>query len=400
MHVPVETAKTAAGGYHHHGGFVTATVNPQQLQQLQQPPYETTPNNRDARFLSLFTVVQFDNQPCAAVSGDNGTCLAVAECGARGGMPSGPCANSFGVCCVFMATCGQSTRENCTYFTNAGYPSASDGTGSCQLTIHKARPDICQFRLDFDQFNIQGPEPMNHVCSNDQFIVSGGSPVPAICGVNTGNHMYVDAGMGVTNPVTLTFVTSGPSFARNWKVKICQIPCSSTYRAEEGCLQYFTGVSGTIKSFNYDPNAGLQLSNQDYSICVRMERNFCGIQYTQCTDTINNRTHSFTLSGNTQGQTPLSSMTGSAQCNADWLVIPCVNNVGRVSMGPATSTCVDRLCGGTLSAEIGTTPSTVFSTVKPFRLAYHTNNVEAPNDAGNRGFCLNYVQQPCTNNLN
>ncbi|KAK3923524.1 Cubilin [Frankliniella fusca] len=55
--------------------------------------------------------------------------------------------------------------------------------------------------------------------------------------------------------------------------------------AEEGCLQYFTGVSGTIKSFNYDPNGGLQLSNQDYSICVRMERNFCGIQYNQCADT-------------------------------------------------------------------------------------------------------------------
>lgn len=50
--------------------------------------------------LSLFTVVQFDNQPCAAASGDNGTCLTVAECASRGGMASGPCANSFGVCCV------------------------------------------------------------------------------------------------------------------------------------------------------------------------------------------------------------------------------------------------------------------------------------------------------------
>lgn len=29
---------------------------------------------------------------------------------------------------------------------------------------------------------------------------------------------------------------------------------------------------------------GLHLSNQDYSICVRNERNFCGIQYTQCAD--------------------------------------------------------------------------------------------------------------------
>jgi len=54
-------------------------------------------------------------------------------------------------------------------------------------------------------------------------------------------------------------------------------------------------------------------------------------------------------------------MTGSQQCSADYLIIPCVNNVGRVSAGPATSTCVDRLCGGTLSAEISTMPSTVYS---------------------------------------
>lgn len=96
--------------------------------------------------------------------------------------------------------------------------------------------------------------------------------------------MYIDTGVGQTNPVTLTFVTSGSSFPRSWKVRISQIQCSTIYRAEEGCLQYFTGVSGQVKSFNYDPTTGLQLSNQDYSICIRMERNFCGIQYMACTD--------------------------------------------------------------------------------------------------------------------
>ena len=49
-------------------------------------------------------------------------------------------------------------------------------------------------------------------------------------------------------------------------------------------MQYFTGVSGQIKSYNYDPGAGLQLSNQDYSICIRSERNFCGIHYSPCVD--------------------------------------------------------------------------------------------------------------------
>lgn len=35
--------------------------------------------------------------------------------------------------------------------------------------------------------------------------------------------------------------------------------------------------------------------------------------------------------------------------------------------------------------------------VRPFRLAFHTDAVEAPTDVDNRGFCLDYVQQPCTN---
>ena len=46
--------------------------------------------------------------------------------------------------------------------------------------------------------------------------------------------------------------------------------------AADGCLQYYTGVAGRVESFNYNNAAGLQLSDTDYSVCVRMERNFCG----------------------------------------------------------------------------------------------------------------------------
>ena len=56
------------------------------------------------------------------------------------------------------------------------------------------------------------------------------------------------------------------------------------FSASDGCLQYFTGVSGQILSFNYNGASGLQLSNTDYSACIRMERNFCGIQYNACPD--------------------------------------------------------------------------------------------------------------------
>lgn len=111
--------------------------------------------------------------------------------------------------------------------------------------------------------------------------------------------MYIDAGLGQSNPIILSTITSGPKFPRSWRIRISQIHCGSIYKADQGCLQYFTGVSGRIRSFNFDTSSGRQLSNQDYSMCVRMERNFCSIQYTACPDPSGtNRSRSFTLSGN------------------------------------------------------------------------------------------------------
>ena len=37
--------------------------------------------------------------------------------------------------------------------------------------------------------------------------------------------------------------------------------------------------------------------------------------------------------------------------------------------------------------------------MKPFLISVHTDSLEgssAPAESNNRGFCLNYVQQPCT----
>lgn len=159
------------------------------------------------------------------------------------------------------------------------------------------------YRLDFDSFNIAQPN-MNGVCNNDQFIISGVSTtVPIICGINSGNHskvpfmsflptfsgdvliptVYLEVAPDNT-PITLSVITSGPAYSRTWKIKITQIRCPSSYKAPEGCLQYFMGVSGTIRTYNFDFVGGMQLANQDYSSCIRMERNFCGIRYTGCQD--------------------------------------------------------------------------------------------------------------------
>ncbi|CAL8082881.1 unnamed protein product [Orchesella dallaii] len=355
-------------------------------------------SERDPRFLSLFTIIKFDNSACLSASGDNGTCYPSAECTKRGGAANGKCAQGYGVCCVFSKSCGASTNQNCTYFTHNGYPSSYDGTGSCQLTVYKCSPDVCQIKLEFDSFNIAQPGP-NGVCNNDQFIVSGSTTaVPIVCGVNTGNHMYIDVGVD-NSPITLSVITSGPTYSRSWKVKITQIRCTELGRAPEGCLQYYKGVSGVIRSYNFDFTAGQQLSNQDYTACIRVERNFCGIRYTACNDNVqfnqqaNQRTRAFSLNGQ-NAQTQIGAMVGATSCVADWITIPCATNSGRV-MQQGGAICQDRICGDTFNSEVSMQQMPVYSYAKPFRIHYHTDANET-NDVGNRGYCLNYIQQPCT----
>ena len=51
-----------------------------------------------------------------------------------------------------------------------------------------------------------------------------------------------------------------------------------SFRAPTDCVQYFTGISGEVKSFNFD--GGIQLRDIQYTICIRRETGSCGIQYT------------------------------------------------------------------------------------------------------------------------
>ena len=169
--------------------------------------------------------------------------------------------------------------------------------------------------------------------------------------------------------------------------------------AGDGCLQYFTGVSGQMFSFNYNNAEGLQLSNTDYTMCVRMERNFCGIQYTACPDTVSTPSNSFSITGGSPRQ---GSVVGTS-CSTDWITIPCATNTNDPTTQSGTPVvCVDRICGQVFNSA--TTPNTspsvpVYSYSKPFNIYVHTDSLEgssSPAESSNRGFCLNFVQQPCT----
>ena len=54
-------------------------------------------------------------------------------------------------------------------------------------------------------------------------------------------------------------------------------------RAPTDCVQYFTGISGSVKSYNY---AGAQLlAGQRYNNCIRTEKGYCAIQWKESSTT-------------------------------------------------------------------------------------------------------------------
>merc|ERR1712241_150191 len=107
---------------------------------------------RDGKLFNVFTIVRFPNDPCFGSSNRNGTCYTESECSSRGGGNSGSCAQGFGVCCTFIAGCGASVAENCTYFESSG-----GEIGACSLEICPCSSGIRQMRLDFSQMVITGP---------------------------------------------------------------------------------------------------------------------------------------------------------------------------------------------------------------------------------------------------
>ena len=133
-----------------------------------------------------------------------GTCYTSRECENLNGISAGSCASGkfvrnskqnlcsiflgFGVCCVMLHSCGETANVNNTYFVNPMYPSPFNNIGQCMITLEKSSPDICQYRLDFLEFELRQPDEMTHLCTDDRMLVSGGSPVPTICGSNQGGH--------------------------------------------------------------------------------------------------------------------------------------------------------------------------------------------------------------------
>lgn len=51
-------------------------------------------------------------------------------------------------------SCGEVTRQNCSYFVNPGFPAPVMKMLACILTVEKVHPDVSQIRLDFFTFEV------------------------------------------------------------------------------------------------------------------------------------------------------------------------------------------------------------------------------------------------------
>ncbi|EAT40169.1 AAEL008087-PA [Aedes aegypti] len=236
---------------------------------------------------SVFNVIKFENRPCIArreqqLATFYGICYHEMECSQLGGVPMDVCAGGFGVCCVFQLGCNDQTAQNISYFQSPNYPAAVRSKLTCTFSV-ALRWNVRQVLLEFIFFEMGPPSEGN--CLNDQLIVTvqnGYSKYPVLCGINSGQHLYIQVDRDYSYFLHLTAV-SNSNEPKAFNIRITQL---TTPEAPEGCLQYYTGINGYIKSFNYDNQSAVvternpsYLNNLNYAICIRRAPNFCAVTF-------------------------------------------------------------------------------------------------------------------------
>lgn len=389
-------------------------------------------DTRAGKLFSIFQIVNFPNEGCIGSSSRNGTCYTSEECKAKDGSSAGTCAQGFGVCCVFSLACGGTTSENCTYLVQAS--TTTPPSDPCTFTICKCSSNICRIRLDFTTFSIAGPVVGTASeatvltngasigdCTTDSFTLTapGNQAPPLICGFNSGQHMIVDAS-DICHKASFDF--SGTAAARQFDIKVTQYACGDEMGGPPGCLQYFSGNTGSFASFNFPTSGNMvtaevtHLSNQCYTMCFRQELGKCAICYNTAipgTPAMVIDQGSFGLSISSDGVVKSTQDTG---CVSDYLQIPGGERDAMTAafvLGTIPNEVHERVCGrffgfGSTPDQVGTIDNaeSICTQQKPFRVFFKTDADEELNGAANTGeqadtpagiigFYLNYALQDC-----
>jgi len=383
---------------------------------------------RDGKVLPIFQVVRFPNDRCTGTT-RNGTCFTAEECSAIGGTNEGSCASGFGVCCVATLSCGGSSSTNNSYIVQT---SVTTLTSPCTYTICPCSTDICRIRYDFTT-NILANQVLGTAiasaggsltdngalgdCVSDSMSIASpgrlGSPI--ICGTNTGQHMVLDS-TGVECQTVNFHIGASTTTSRSWDIYVTQYTCGQDDLAgSPGCLQWFTGTSGLVKSYGFDSTSfttttssvsATHLQNQHYEVCFRREKGYCAICFTPYSSTAGASTYG--VSGFTTDNA-IAKSAKDTECTQDYLVIP-QGNTAAISITTTPTASSARFCGRYLNPTTNTNSHvSVCSRIYPFTLGVYFNDNEECNAAsgeadlcetdtipgGITGFALNFVQQSC-----
>ncbi|XP_050298218.1 uncharacterized protein LOC126737379 isoform X2 [Anthonomus grandis grandis] len=346
----------------------------------------------------------FSNMPDNIRRIPRGICMNTYECRIEGGKSYGFCALGFGVCCVFRATCKQEVINNLTYFVNPDFPDLTRGMSSCSLKVKKIESEVSQIRFDFIHFNLGQPNRKTGICEEDVFKITGENTTKdlIICGMNSGQHVYVD--VENIDELNVEMTLSKKAVSRIWEIIITQVSFSEG--SPPGCLQYFTGRYGTVQTMNFADN-GRHLANQDYNICIRQEENMCSITYEPChenafrispnsEDTTINTNLLAEGSGDGESDDLRESFRAIEMCN-DRIILPCDTEElimpGMFNLAPGSCNLIH--CGLSLCPS-GNDPCKIESSATPFNIGVHFGNSAKPvSPEDNLGMCLNYEQIPC-----
>jgi len=302
---------------------------------------------------------------------------------------------------------------------------------------------VSRIRLDLTTFTIAAPVTPDLTgaaasslltggaigqCAMDTFQVTGsGGSSPVICGSNDGQHLIVDTDGAAC--VTAAFSFGLDTATRNYKIHVIQYDRLNEMGGPAGCLQFFTGATGTVNTFNWIAVAtSTHLANQDYDVCIRRMKDLCTICWSPITVGANTPVRgSFGLSNGGVAADAVAMAGQAISCVADtaaattdsndYIIIP----NGEVAAAAATAGTavvvqgVDKYCGRYLNTDALLLDATVCSRVTPFKLSVFTDGSEAvgstaavamakANEAsagalltptGTMGFSLGFAQVDC-----
>jgi len=358
------------------------------------------PQNKKGKAFSLFSVVTFPNVECTTTMTPamKGTCVTQEECQNTGNTvstASGNCASGFGVCCFRRIVEPGAITESLTHIESEGFPTPVAALTTAPVTaVPRAFPimtdsSVCAVKFDFINVQLNTDTANNDGTCTDALTVatpargatSAGFVPGELCGVLTGQHMYVDVNTaGGAMAATINVNTAGEVGNRFWKILVQRIACNSPDLPTPGCLQFFTGLSGLITSFNGARmgNAQQMLQNQQYRVCIKRGAGMCGVRYREAAGTID----SFALGkddNNAGNAGDNDGPTGVAACTAAAHTFITVQPIGKI-------------CGSVFSPKQGQAKTSPVTSTE-FGLTVTAPNAVAT-EAGT-GFNLIYSQVAC-----